>query len=72
MRMRLVLPVKEARRIREKIKSLLANIEQEDWTPNMEIVCYISIKHFIHPLSYYSMNPFVLYIHYIYPLDLFN
>ena len=49
MRMRLVLPVKEARRIREKIKSLLANIEQEDWTPNMEIVCYISIKPlFIH------------------------
>ncbi|XP_041379124.1 LOW QUALITY PROTEIN: ribosome maturation protein SBDS-like [Gigantopelta aegis] len=41
MRMRLVLPVKEARRIREKIKSLLANIEQEDWTPNMEIICLI-------------------------------
>ena len=62
MRMRLVLPVKEARRIREKIKSLLANIEQEDWTPNMEIVCYIFIKH---PLAYYSINPFILCIHYI-------
>ena len=38
MRLRLVLPVKEARKVREKIKSSLASVEQEDWTPDLEIV----------------------------------
>ena len=38
MRLRLVLPVKEARKLREKISGLLASIEQEDWIPDLEIV----------------------------------
>ena len=38
MRLRLVLPVREARKVREKIKSSLASVEQEDWTPDLEIV----------------------------------
>lgn len=41
MRLRLVLPVKEARKVREKIKSSLASVEQEDWTPDLEIICLI-------------------------------
>lgn len=38
MRLRLVLPVKEARKVREKISALLSSIEQEDWIPDLEIV----------------------------------
>ena len=38
MRLRLVLPSKEARRVREKITGYLVAIEQEDWIPELEIV----------------------------------
>ncbi|XP_003385195.1 PREDICTED: ribosome maturation protein SBDS-like [Amphimedon queenslandica] len=41
MRLKLVLPVKEARKVREKIVGLLASVEQEDWRPQLEIVCLI-------------------------------
>ena len=37
MRLKLVLPAREARRVREKISSLIT-IEQEDWTSDLEIV----------------------------------
>ena len=37
MKLRLVLPQREARKVREKISELL-KIEQEDWTPDLEIV----------------------------------
>ena len=37
MKLRLSLPAREARRIREKI-SKNVSIEQEDWTPDLEIV----------------------------------
>lgn len=39
MKLRLTLPQREARKIREKISQLLV-IEQEDWTPDLEIVSY--------------------------------
>jgi ribosome maturation protein SDO1 len=38
MRLRLILPVRDARKIREKIIEHLAIIEQEDWIPDLEIV----------------------------------
>ena len=38
MRLRLVLPSKDARRVREKITGCLVAIEQEDWMPELEIV----------------------------------
>lgn len=38
MRLRLVLPVKEARKVREKIISSLAVVEREEWIPDLEIV----------------------------------
>ena len=38
MRLRLVLPSKDARRVREKITGCLIAIEQEDWVPELEIV----------------------------------
>jgi ribosome maturation protein SDO1 len=41
MRLRLILPVRDARKIREKIIEHLAIIEQEDWIPDLEIVCLI-------------------------------
>ena len=37
MRLKLTLPAKEARRVREKISGLIT-IEQEDWTSDLEIV----------------------------------
>ena len=37
MRLKLTLPAREARRVREKISSLIT-IEQEDWTSDLEIV----------------------------------
>ena len=37
MRLKLTLPAREARRVREKISSLIT-IEQEDWTSELEIV----------------------------------
>lgn len=38
MRLKLVLPVKEARKVRERIIGLIAMVEQEDWDPDLEIV----------------------------------
>ena len=38
MRLRLVLPSKDARKLREKIAGCLVTIEQEDWVPELEIV----------------------------------
>ena len=50
MRLKLVLPAREARRVREKISSLIT-IEQEDWTSDLEIVsttlvcsCTVSVQ----------------------------
>lgn len=40
MKLRLSLPAREARKIREKISKHIS-IEQEDWTPDLEIVCLI-------------------------------
>ena len=40
MRLKLVLPAREARRVREKISGFLAIVEQEDWDPDLEIVSY--------------------------------
>ena len=37
MKLRLSLPAREARRIREKISKNIT-VEQEDWTPDLEIV----------------------------------
>ena len=33
MRLKLVLPAREARRVRDKISGFLATVEQEDWRP---------------------------------------
>ena len=38
MRLRIILPSREARKVREKIAELLVAVEQEDWTPELEIV----------------------------------
>ena len=38
MRLKLVLPAREARRVRDKISGFLATVEQEDWDPDLEIV----------------------------------
>ena len=37
MKLRLSLPAREARRVRDKIMKLVT-IEQEDWDPDLEIV----------------------------------
>lgn len=37
MKLRVILPQREARKIREKISQMLL-IEQEDWTPDLDIV----------------------------------
>lgn len=37
MKLRITLPQREARKVREKITQLLV-IEQEDWTPDLDIV----------------------------------
>lgn len=41
MRMRITLPVREAKKVRDKIVSLLASVEKEEWTPQLEIVSSI-------------------------------
>ena len=38
MRLRLLLPVRDARKVREKIIDTLASVEREDWVPDLEIV----------------------------------
>ena len=38
MRLRLVIPVREARKVREKIIGSLAAVEREEWIPDLEIV----------------------------------
>ncbi len=38
MKLRLVIPVKDARKVREKIISSLATVEREEWIPDLEIV----------------------------------
>ena len=40
MRLKLVLPAREARRVRDKISGFLATVEQDDWDPDLEIVSY--------------------------------
>ena len=40
MRLKITLPVREARRVREKISGSLAVTEQEDWCPDLEIVSH--------------------------------
>ena len=46
MRLRLLLPAREARKVREKIASLMVAIEQEDWTPDLEIVRMLTFLFF--------------------------
>ncbi|XP_077468354.1 ribosome maturation protein SBDS [Stigmatopora argus] len=41
MRLRLILPGKEAKRLKEKVKSLLQVIESEEFEDNLEIVCLV-------------------------------
>eukprot|EP00731_Ephydatia_muelleri_P023548 Em0015g1131a len=45
MRLKLVLPTKEARRIRERMLPLIT-VEQEEWNVDLEIVCLIDPGHF--------------------------
>ena len=45
MRLKLVLPTKEARRIRERVLPLIT-VEQEEWSVDLEIVCLIDPGHF--------------------------
>ncbi|CAJ1064915.1 ribosome maturation protein SBDS [Xyrichtys novacula] len=41
MRLRLVLPAKEAKRLKEKLKPLLQVVESEDFDENLEMMCLI-------------------------------
>ena len=40
MRLKLVLPTKEARRIRERVLPLIT-VEQEEWSVDLEIVSFV-------------------------------
>ncbi|XP_020914822.1 ribosome maturation protein SBDS-like [Exaiptasia diaphana] len=41
MRLKLILPSKDAKRIKEKLKPLLSTIDSEDWDMDLEIVCLV-------------------------------
>ncbi|XP_031558266.1 ribosome maturation protein SBDS-like [Actinia tenebrosa] len=41
MRLRLVLPAKDAKKVQEKLKSLLSSIESEEWDTDLEMVCLV-------------------------------
>lgn len=38
MRLKIVLPAKDAKKIKEKVIPLLASVESEDWSGDLEIV----------------------------------
>lgn len=40
MRLRLVLPSKDAKRVQEKLKPLLSSVESEEWDSDLEMVRY--------------------------------
>ncbi|XP_014669240.1 PREDICTED: ribosome maturation protein SBDS-like [Priapulus caudatus] len=41
MRLRVVLPQKEAKKLKEKVKELAANVESERWDGDLELTCLI-------------------------------
>jgi ribosome maturation protein SDO1 len=38
MRLRVVMPTKEAKKVKEKIRALIASVEEEDWADEYELV----------------------------------
>ncbi|KAK3751515.1 hypothetical protein QZH41_019092, partial [Actinostola sp. cb2023] len=41
MRLKLILPSKDAKRIKEKLKPMLSTIESEEWDVDLEMVCLV-------------------------------
>ncbi|KAJ3387695.1 hypothetical protein HDU92_001824 [Lobulomyces angularis] len=41
MRLRLVLPSKDGKRLKEKILTLIGSVEEEDWSEEYELICLI-------------------------------
>lgn len=58
MRLRVVIPVREARKVRDKIISFLTSVEQEDWTPELEIVSSSGSM----PLFLVTINEILIYV----------
>lgn len=63
MRLRLVLPAKEAKRLKEKLKTLLQVVESEDFDEELEMVNYPNIQcadgahfYFLCVLFFYKMS----------------
>ncbi|KAJ3082690.1 hypothetical protein HK102_001507 [Quaeritorhiza haematococci] len=46
MRLRIVLPGKDAKRIKEKLAKLIASTEDEDWSDEYELICLIDPGNF--------------------------
>lgn len=46
MRVRITLPSKDGKRLKDAILALVSKVEEDDWSENWELVCHIFIYYF--------------------------